>query len=178
MIRGGKGIRTPDLLHAMQTRYQLRHTPESGWYLAFPEDCRTEIIIYSTTTPKHQSRIPPTAQPDTQPDNRPPSSPYFREIPTPYTPLVTSITTLDGWRLHAWSVITSAYFGEVADWNDTWFNKRKTGYNGDSGQGRGPHLGVEHCNEGCYIRHHAQSRADATHWRSDLNAVPGLVTNL
>ncbi len=24
---GGKGIRTPDLLHAMQTRYQLRHTP-------------------------------------------------------------------------------------------------------------------------------------------------------
>ena len=42
----------------MQTRYQLRHTPESGWYLAFPEDCRTEIIIYSTITPKHQSRIP------------------------------------------------------------------------------------------------------------------------
>ncbi len=28
LIRGGgKGIRTPDLLHAMQTRYQLRHTP-------------------------------------------------------------------------------------------------------------------------------------------------------
>jgi hypothetical protein len=25
---GGKGIRTPDLLHAMQTRYQLRHTPK------------------------------------------------------------------------------------------------------------------------------------------------------
>lgn len=24
---GGKGIRTPDLLHAMETRYQLRHTP-------------------------------------------------------------------------------------------------------------------------------------------------------
>ena len=24
---GGKGIRTPDLLHAMQTRYQLRHSP-------------------------------------------------------------------------------------------------------------------------------------------------------
>ena len=29
-FRGGKGIRTPDLLHAMQTRYQLRHTPEIG----------------------------------------------------------------------------------------------------------------------------------------------------
>ena len=26
-LRGGKGIRTPDLLHAMETRYQLRHTP-------------------------------------------------------------------------------------------------------------------------------------------------------
>ena len=25
--RGAKGIRTPDLLHAMQTRYQLRHSP-------------------------------------------------------------------------------------------------------------------------------------------------------
>ena len=24
---GAKGIRTPDLLHAMQTRYQLRHSP-------------------------------------------------------------------------------------------------------------------------------------------------------
>lgn len=28
-ICGGKGIRTPDLLHAMETRYQLRHTPAS-----------------------------------------------------------------------------------------------------------------------------------------------------
>ena len=27
-ICGDKGIRTPDLLHAMQTRYQLRHTPK------------------------------------------------------------------------------------------------------------------------------------------------------
>src|SRR5215471_11122540 len=26
-IGGAKGIRTPDLLHAMQTRYQLRHSP-------------------------------------------------------------------------------------------------------------------------------------------------------
>jgi hypothetical protein len=26
-ICGAKGIRTPDLLHAMQTRYQLRHSP-------------------------------------------------------------------------------------------------------------------------------------------------------
>lgn len=31
--RGGKGIRTPDLLHAMETRYQLRHTPEHSIYL-------------------------------------------------------------------------------------------------------------------------------------------------
>ena len=28
LICGDKGIRTPDLLHAMQTRYQLRHTPK------------------------------------------------------------------------------------------------------------------------------------------------------
>ena len=27
-IGGAKGTRTPDLLHAMQTRYQLRHSPE------------------------------------------------------------------------------------------------------------------------------------------------------
>src|SRR3984885_4759874 len=26
-LGGAKGIRTPDLLHAMQTRYQLRHSP-------------------------------------------------------------------------------------------------------------------------------------------------------
>ena len=33
-IGGAKGIRTPDLLHAMQTRYQLRHSPAlppTGW---------------------------------------------------------------------------------------------------------------------------------------------------
>ena len=33
-LRGAKGIRTPDLLHAMQTRYQLRHSPAApptGW---------------------------------------------------------------------------------------------------------------------------------------------------
>lgn len=30
MVRSGgaKGIRTPDLLHAMEARYQLRHSPE------------------------------------------------------------------------------------------------------------------------------------------------------
>lgn len=26
-VSGAKGTRTPDLLHAMQTRYQLRHSP-------------------------------------------------------------------------------------------------------------------------------------------------------
>jgi hypothetical protein len=26
-VRGATGIRTPDLLHAMQTRYQLRYSP-------------------------------------------------------------------------------------------------------------------------------------------------------
>ena len=26
-LGGAKGVRTPDLLHAMQTRYQLRHSP-------------------------------------------------------------------------------------------------------------------------------------------------------
>ena len=26
---GAKGIRTPDLFHAMEARYQLRHSPES-----------------------------------------------------------------------------------------------------------------------------------------------------
>ncbi len=28
--RGARGIRTPDLFHAMEARYQLRHSPESG----------------------------------------------------------------------------------------------------------------------------------------------------
>ena len=27
---GAKGIRTPDLFHAMEARYQLRHSPEQG----------------------------------------------------------------------------------------------------------------------------------------------------
>ena len=37
---GDKGIRTPDLLTASQTRYQLRHTPEcneGGWRCALAE---------------------------------------------------------------------------------------------------------------------------------------------
>ena len=29
-LGGAKGTRTPDLLHAMQTRYQLRHSPSDG----------------------------------------------------------------------------------------------------------------------------------------------------
>lgn len=28
--RGARGIRTPDLFHAMEARYQLRHSPEMG----------------------------------------------------------------------------------------------------------------------------------------------------
>ena len=28
MMGGAKGIRTPDPLHAMEMRYQLRHSPE------------------------------------------------------------------------------------------------------------------------------------------------------
>ena len=28
-VRGAKGIRTPDPLHAMEMRYQLRHSPVS-----------------------------------------------------------------------------------------------------------------------------------------------------
>ena len=27
---GARGIRTPDLFHAMEARYQLRHSPEMG----------------------------------------------------------------------------------------------------------------------------------------------------
>ena len=50
-FRGGKGIRTPDLLHAMQTRYQLRHTPR--WVVTpFPAD-----------RPEHLNRIPGLRQP-------------------------------------------------------------------------------------------------------------------
>ena len=30
LIRGARGIRTPDLFHAMEARYQLRHSPETG----------------------------------------------------------------------------------------------------------------------------------------------------
>ena len=29
-LRGATGIRTPDLLHAMQTRYQLRYSPSGA----------------------------------------------------------------------------------------------------------------------------------------------------
>ena len=35
---GAKGIRTPDLFHAMEARYQLRHSPSSG---AVPQDDST-----------------------------------------------------------------------------------------------------------------------------------------
>ena len=34
---GAKGIRTPDLLNAIQTRYQLRHNPEIRYILADAE---------------------------------------------------------------------------------------------------------------------------------------------
>ena len=33
-MRGAKGIRTPDLLIANETRYQLRHSPMGGFSLA------------------------------------------------------------------------------------------------------------------------------------------------
>ena len=36
---GAEGTRTPDPLHAMQVRYQLRHSPEFAWQ-NFPEKDR------------------------------------------------------------------------------------------------------------------------------------------
>ena len=32
---GARGIRTPDLFHAMEARYQLRHSPFTGVPLGF-----------------------------------------------------------------------------------------------------------------------------------------------
>ena len=39
-INGDKGIRTPDLLNAIQTRSQLRHTPRYEYY-----DTRCIVVL-------------------------------------------------------------------------------------------------------------------------------------
>ena len=56
---GGKGIRTPDLLIANETLYQLSYTPilplkngslESGKNLVYPPLLSTAILLYGTNT--------------------------------------------------------------------------------------------------------------------------------
>ena len=65
-ICGAKGIRTPDPLHAMEMRYQLRHSPKFNYRLLFePIDNLPQVgmktklgVSYSLRHPRHPSHPP------------------------------------------------------------------------------------------------------------------------
>ena len=65
-ICGAKGIRTPDPLHAMEMRYQLRHSPKFIYQLLFePIDNLPQVgmktklgVSYSLRHPRHPSHPP------------------------------------------------------------------------------------------------------------------------
>src|SRR3984885_3721245 len=50
-IGGAKGIRTPDLLHAMQTRYQLRHSPASRKTALSARPARWNVVSIQAPRP-------------------------------------------------------------------------------------------------------------------------------
>ena len=71
-LRGGgaRGIRTPDLLIANETRYQLRHSPECGPILAPPQAVLASLVAVSPPTapespgdgPREFARYSPAAR--------------------------------------------------------------------------------------------------------------------
>ena len=52
--RGAKGIRTPDLLHAMQTRYQLRHSPSRTPLESLMEEAGPAPQRHSLASARHR----------------------------------------------------------------------------------------------------------------------------
>ena len=73
ILRGARGIRTPDLLIANETRYQLRHSPKCGPILASPPAVLASSVAVSPPTAPEPPGDVPWESPHYSPAARRPS---------------------------------------------------------------------------------------------------------